>query len=178
MITSSLKAGCLARLEELATGREDDGHRGLLADLKAAPGQVSLETLLREVDMLAGVTALHLPVDLFADCSERLVEGWRARASRSYPSDLAATSQPVRLTLLAALWDLVREAKAKQQAYQARVRTVLRSSYTHNYRRMLPALLDALRYRPKARTRAPAAAPGPRHAWRSTRSCHRPRCST
>jgi hypothetical protein len=74
-----------------------------VAELKADPGQVSLETLLREVDKLASVTALQLPPGLFADCSERLVEAWRARATRSYPSDLAASPRPVRLTLLAAL---------------------------------------------------------------------------
>jgi len=161
---------------------------------------------------------------LFADCSERLVEAWRARATRSYPSDLAAAGRPVRLTLLAALcWtrqaeitdalvdqllalvhkintradkkvereltedlrrvrgkegilfrlaaaavdhpddtvrtalfpvvgegtlrELVREAKANQRAFQARVRTVLHSSYTHHYRRMLPPLLAALEFR-------------------------------
>lgn len=36
------------------------------------------------------------------DASEKLVEGWRARAAR-YPSDLWAAPRPVRLTLLAAL---------------------------------------------------------------------------
>jgi hypothetical protein len=45
------------------------------------------------------------------------------------------------------LRDLVREAKANKQAFQARVRTVLHSSYTHHYRRMLPALLAALSFR-------------------------------
>jgi len=78
-IVDRLGTDCAARLEELATGREDDGRRGLLAELKADPGQVSLETLLREVDKLAGVAALRLPPDLFVDCSERLVEAWRAR---------------------------------------------------------------------------------------------------
>ncbi|XUK60372.1 hypothetical protein ABMA10_00210 [Plantibacter sp. RU18] len=45
------------------------------------------------------------------------------------------------------LQDLVREAKANQAAFQNRVRTVLRGSYTNHYRRMLPALLSALRFR-------------------------------
>ncbi len=219
-ITERLGASCAARLEELATGREDDGRRGLLAELKADPGQVSLETLLREVDKLAGVTALRLP----PDCSERLVEAWRARASRSYPSDLATMTPPVRLTLLAALcWaraaeitdalvdlllglvhkintkaenrvekdlvedlrrvrgkegilfrlaaaavahpddtvrtalfpvvgektlrELVREAKANERVINEKTRAVLRSSYSNHYRRMLPPLLGALRFR-------------------------------
>lgn len=53
-ITVRLPDDCVARLEELAAGGEDHGRRGLLAELKADPGQVSLETLLREVDKLAG----------------------------------------------------------------------------------------------------------------------------
>jgi TnpA family transposase len=214
-----LSDDCAQRLEQLTSTDSE-----LLAALKADPGQVGLETLLREIDKLAAVKAIGLPAGLFADCSERLVEAWRARAARSYPSDLAAMTRPVRLTLLAALcWsrtgeiidalvdlllalvlkintkadrrvereliadlkrvrgkegilfrlaeaavarpddtvrkalfpvvgegtlrDLVREAKANQQVYQARVRTVLRSSYSNHYRRMLPPLLAALRFR-------------------------------
>ncbi len=161
---------------------------------------------------------------MFADASDKLVEAWRARAARSYPSDLRAAPEPVRLTLLAALCsvrqteitdalvelliglvhklnvsaerrvereltedlrrvrgkesilfqlaaaavehpdetvrkalfpvvrertlrDLVREAKANEVAFRARVRTVLRSSYSGHYRRGLPPLLAALQFR-------------------------------
>lgn len=45
------------------------------------------------------------------------------------------------------LQELVREAKANTEAFQGRVRTVLRSSYSNHYRRMLPALLAALSFR-------------------------------
>lgn len=216
-----LEPDCVVRLEALVDG---DLAHGLLAELKADPGQVGLETLLSEVDKLAAVRAIALPADLFTDASERLVAAWRARAARSYPSDLRAATAPVRLTLLASLcWTrtgeitdalvdllcalvlrintradrrvereltadlrkvrgkesilfrlagaalehpdelvrtalypvvgektlraLVAEAKANEHAFQARVRTVLRSSYSGYYRRMLPALLDALSFR-------------------------------
>ncbi|TDP33018.1 Tn3 transposase DDE domain-containing protein [Nocardia ignorata] len=162
-----------------------------------------------------------LSPDLFADASEKLVDAWRSRAARSFPSDLRDMPSPIMLTLLAALcWvrsaeitdalvdllielvhkvntradrrvekeltedlrrvrgkenilfrlaeaavdhpddivrealypvvgektlrELVKEAKANDQVFQARVRTVLRSSYSNHYRRMLPALLAAL----------------------------------
>lgn len=212
-----------ARLEDLVA--EAEGQRGgLLAELKADPGQASLDTLLREIDKLTAVRALGIPADVFADASEKLIAAWRARAARSWPSDLRAASPEVRLTLLAALcWvrqteitdvlvdllitlvhkvntraerrvereltedlrrvrgkegilfrlaeaavehpdelvrtalypvvgektlqELVREAKANERAFQARVRTVLRSSYSNHYRRMLPALLAALEFR-------------------------------
>jgi hypothetical protein len=42
------------------------------------------------------------------------------------------------------LRELVREAKANEHAFQARVRTVLRGSYSNHYRRMLPPLLAVL----------------------------------
>ena len=47
----------------------------------------------------------------------------------------------------ATLAELVREAKANENAFRARVRTVLRSSYSTRYRRMLPRLLAALQFR-------------------------------
>lgn len=219
---SRLGPVCTEAMERLvADDAAPTAGRVLLAELKADPGQVGLETLLREIDKLSAVRALGLPAGLFADASEKLVEGWRARAARSYPSDLRAAPRPVRLTLLAALcalrsseitdalvelliglihrinaradrrvsansprtyagcaarkrscsaspgppsrtrttrsglrcsrWsgektlrELVREAKANEHAFAARVRTVLRGSYSNHYRRMLPPLLAAL----------------------------------
>ncbi len=100
-----LDTASVAALEGLVT--EDAGTsssgRVLLAELKTDPGQVGSETLLREIDKLAAVRALGLPAGLFGDASEKQVEAWRARAVRSYPSDLRAAPRPVRLTLLASL---------------------------------------------------------------------------
>ena len=156
--------------------------------------------------------------------SPRIVELWRARATRAYRSDLVGSPRPVRLTQVAALCstrhteitdalvdlllglihkinthadrrvereliadlrrvrgkdqilfrvaevavehpddtirdalypvvdertlrDLVREARAEGQLFNDRVRTVLRSSYSSHYRRMLPPLLNALSFR-------------------------------
>jgi len=213
------------RLEALLSPEEGEGkERAALAEVKADPGKLSLETLLREVARLGRVRSIDLPPDLFADCSEKLVEAWRARAMRAYPTDLLDAPRTVRLTLLAALcWtrqgeitdalvdlliglihrvnaraerrverellddlrrvrnkegvlfalaqaaldrpddtvrealfpvvgestlrDLVREAKANAGAFRSRVRTVLTSSYTGHYRRMLPQLLAALDFR-------------------------------
>jgi TnpA family transposase len=47
----------------------------------------------------------------------------------------------------ATLQALVAEAKADARAYKARVRTVLTSSYTSYYRRMLPKLLAAIEFK-------------------------------
>ena len=45
------------------------------------------------------------------------------------------------------LKELVREARANERVFQQQVRTVLRSSYSNYYRRMLPKLLGALEFR-------------------------------
>jgi len=45
------------------------------------------------------------------------------------------------------LRDLVAEADADDAHFRARVRTVLRSSYSNHYRRMLPRLLETLEFR-------------------------------
>ena len=45
------------------------------------------------------------------------------------------------------LRDIVREHTSTRKEYRAKVHTVLRASYGHHYRRMLPVLLEALRFR-------------------------------
>ena len=58
------------RLEQLVAdrGEEDDegGGRGVLGELKADPGQISLDSLLAEVDKLERIRSLGLPAGLFA----------------------------------------------------------------------------------------------------------------
>ena len=79
------------------------GADGVLSALKSDPGKVGLETVLVEIDKLTAVRSVGVPDDLFVDRSEKLVEAWRARAIRMYPSDFSDTQLPVRLTLLAVL---------------------------------------------------------------------------
>lgn len=109
-----LSPATIAKLEELvggddpSAGDEHDrrgvgGGPGLLAELKADPGRLGLETLLAEIAKLERVRALGLPVDLFADTSEKRLRAWRARAGAEYPAWMRAHPAPVRLTLLAAL---------------------------------------------------------------------------
>ena len=79
------------------------GGPGLLAELKADPGRLGLETLLAEIAKLERVRALGLPDDLFADVSEKRLLAWRARAAPSTPRGCARIRPAVRVTLLAAL---------------------------------------------------------------------------
>ena len=50
----------------------------MLALVKAAPGTVSLETMLTEIEKLEAVRAVGLPVGLFSDVTPRC---WRAGVS-------------------------------------------------------------------------------------------------
>jgi hypothetical protein len=91
-----------ARLLALVTEDNEDGA-ALLASLKRDPGAVGLDSLLTEITKLNDVCKLGLPEGLFADCSEKMVAAWRARAIKMYPSDFRDTAEDVRITLLAAL---------------------------------------------------------------------------
>jgi len=69
-----------------------------------------------------------------------------AEAALEHPEDTVRTALfPV--VGEATLRELVREAKATDTAFRSRVRTVLRSSYSTYYRRMLPRLLATLEFR-------------------------------
>lgn len=238
-----IPAGAVTKLKELLTAPDPDpdsdssesassagatagGGRGFLQELKEDPGPLTLDTLLAEIVKLERVKAVGLPTDLFsfADISEKVVDGWRARAMKMYPSDFQACPEPIRLTLLAALChvrkaemidnlvelliqlvhkisvraerkvereigeefrrvhgkngilvriaqaaldlpeelvreviypvagprtlaDIVAEAKANEKVFNTRVRTKLRGSYSHHYRRGLPKLLRAVEFR-------------------------------
>ncbi len=76
---------------------------GVLASITAAAGNVSLETMLVEIDKLRAVRAVGLPSGLFADIAPVVLAGWRARAAVEDPSHLRSHPEELRLTLLAAL---------------------------------------------------------------------------
>ncbi|MEE1836194.1 DUF4158 domain-containing protein [Streptomyces sp. SP17KL33] len=105
-----------SRLEDLVVGSGGEtgegaagagsvagGGRSHFAELKTDPGAPGLESLLAEVHKLQRVRWLELPADLFADVSEKLVDAWRARASKEYPANLERMTPARRLTLLATL---------------------------------------------------------------------------
>ncbi|MEU9298733.1 Tn3 family transposase [Streptomyces sp. NPDC048266] len=116
-ISSRLTAESIERLVALVaadTDRDDETGPGgggpecgdlppVLGKVKEAPGNVSLETMLTEIDKLLAVRSIGLPADLFADVAPKVVTGWRARAAVESPSHLRTHAVPLRVTLLAAL---------------------------------------------------------------------------
>ena len=219
--------GVADRLEQLiggGTGSAVGGGERFLYELKSDPGPLGTETFIKERAKLDRVRGVGLPTELFEGWTEKLVNAWRERAARYFPSDLAASPRHIRLTLLAALChartaeitdslvelliqivlkidtraekrveaeltgdlrrvsgktgllfrmaeaavehpddtvrhviypvvgemtlqQLVKEAKADKATFNSKVRTVLRSSYSHHWRRLLPDLLAAMQFR-------------------------------
>lgn len=60
-------------------GAEGEDAPPVLGKIKEAPGNVSLETMLAEIDKLLAVRAVGLPPDLFIDIAPKVLAGWRAR---------------------------------------------------------------------------------------------------
>jgi TnpA family transposase len=111
--------------------------------------------------------------ELLADL--RRVRGKQAILFRMAEAALAHPDHTVRDALYpvvpeATLVELVKEADANENAFRARVRTVLRSSYSTHYRRMLPRLLGALEFRSNNLAHRPIIAA----LGLLARYCHRP----
>jgi hypothetical protein len=85
-------------------GAEDeDDVESVFSDIKAHPGNVSLNSLLDEISKLKQVRAVGVPASVFAGIGVQVINAWRARASAASPSHLRRFDAPVRRVLLAAL---------------------------------------------------------------------------
>ena len=100
-MTSRLPPEVASRLVTLiAAGEDEEGRAGIggvpsvLALIKTDPGNVSLESMLTEIDKLLAVRAVGVPAEVFAGVAPRVLAGWRLRA---HPNPAKT------LTLLAAL---------------------------------------------------------------------------
>jgi hypothetical protein len=67
------------------------------------PGNVSLESMLREIRKLTAIRAIGLPAWLFADVAPKVLASWRQRAAVQSPSHLRRRSDEAAATLLSAL---------------------------------------------------------------------------
>jgi hypothetical protein len=196
----------------------------VFSQLKTDPGPVGLASVLTELEKLAHLRRLDLPVDLFADVPPKILQGYCLRAATEPPREMRVHPAPIRYTLMAAfcrqrhqevidalvellirlvhrisvraekhvvkellsdlqrvhgkttllfklaeaaldhprgivnevlypivgeptLAALVKEYRAQGPAYRHHVHTLVRSSYRHHYRRMVPLMLDALTFR-------------------------------
>ena len=124
LIAERVAAAAVARLEALITV-SDDEDEDVLSLIKAAPGNVSLDTMLVEISKLEAIRAVGLPADLFAGIAPNVIAGWRARAMVESPSHLREHPQPTKLALLCALL-YTREQEVTDSLAQLLISTVHR----------------------------------------------------
>jgi len=127
LIADRLDAVVVARLEALIAVSDDDDSEdeNVLGLIKAAPGNVSLETMLVEISKLEAIRAIGLPADLFDGIDARIIAGWRARAAVESPVHLREHPQPTKLALLCALLHL-REREVTDALAQLLISTIHR----------------------------------------------------
>jgi hypothetical protein len=228
-ISSQLSTETLARIDALVSTSNalEEQHAPQPSDfnnLKADPGRVGLDSLLKEIDKLQTIRQLELPENLFANISPKILHHYRQRASTEPPRELRRHPDPIRYTLVSVfcwlrsqeitdslvelliqivhrisiraerkvekeliadfkrvsgknnilfrmatasldypeecvkdviypvvspstLQNLVKEFKSSGPTYRERVYTVMRASYLHHYRRMVPQILDVFEFR-------------------------------
>jgi hypothetical protein len=126
VILERLDSVTVARLETLiAVNDEEEREEDVLSLIKAAPGNVSLETMLTETSKLEAIRAVGLPADLFAGIAPNVMVVWRARAAVESPVHLREHPQPTRLALPCALLAL-REREVTDALAQLLIATVHR----------------------------------------------------
>ena len=104
-IAGRLSGQSVARLLALI-GTGDDGEDedpDLLRMIKAAPGPVSLASMLAETGKLTAIGSFGLPEDLFRDVAPRVLKEWRDQAMTESPSHLRDHADDLKVALLAAL---------------------------------------------------------------------------
>ncbi|MET9064090.1 hypothetical protein [Streptosporangium sandarakinum] len=82
---------------------DDDTDSDLLALIRSAPGNVSLESMMTEIRKLAAVRSIELPPELFADVAPKVLAAWRVRAAVEAPSHMRTHPRGLTVLLLAAL---------------------------------------------------------------------------
>jgi hypothetical protein len=164
-IVARLSAESITTIEQLLLVADagDGETESVLALIKSAPGNVSLETMFVEIEKLEAVRAVGLPAGLFSDVTPRVLADWRQRASVESPSHLREHPRALRLTLLAALlW--ARERELTDTLVDLLIAT-------------FQALRDQLGVRPNSRPRPSACRPAPaspRRCLRASGSSRRP----
>ncbi len=163
--------------EKLVTAWRDRAARCFPSDLATSPRQVRLTLLAslchaRTAEITDSLVELLIQLVLKIDTrAERRVEkeliedlkrvtGKKGILYRVAEAAVAYPDETVRRVIYpvageATLRELAKEAKAERAVFNSKVRTVLRGSYSHHYRRLLPDLLAALEFRANNTTHRP-----------------------
>jgi hypothetical protein len=164
-------------MEKLVTAWRDRAARCFPSDLAESPRRVRL-TLLAALCHARTTEITDSLVELLIQLVQKIDTRAEKRVEKELTADLkrvtgktgilyrvaeAAVAYPdetVRRVIYpvageATLRELAKEAKAERAVFNSKVRTVLRGSYSHHYRRLLPDLLAALEFRGNNTTHRP-----------------------
>jgi hypothetical protein len=104
---------CREQLVQLSTAEPDSGNDArldsaeatnhVLALIKSSPGNVSLASMLTEIEKLRSVRSFRLPSNVFEGVAPRMVSKWCAQALIESPSHLRRHREELTVVLLAAL---------------------------------------------------------------------------
>jgi TnpA family transposase len=106
-VHAQIPVSCRAAMDELlrTTARDECSPGGGVtpfAELRADPGRVSLESVLREIAKLERIASLGLPGDLFRDVPPKVLQKYRLRVASEQPREVRMHAEAVRHTLVAA----------------------------------------------------------------------------
>jgi hypothetical protein len=102
-ISSQLSTETLARIDALVSTSKALEEQAVpqpsdFNNLKADPGRVGLDSLLKEIDKLQTIRQLKLPENLLASTSPKILHHYRQRASTEPPRELRRHPDPIRYT--------------------------------------------------------------------------------
>lgn len=82
----------------------DNDQQTSFNELKADPGRIGVDTVLKEVNKLRTIRNLQLPNDLFKDIPPKVLKKYRQRVSTEDLRELRRHPDPIRYTLLSAFF--------------------------------------------------------------------------
>ena len=98
----------LTDYDENEVDRNNDEDTISFSDLKADPGRIGLESVLKEVTKLRTIQQIDLPDNLFNNISQKILNKYKQRAVTEDLRELRRHSEPVRYTLISVFFWLRR----------------------------------------------------------------------
>ena len=96
-------ASCLSQASKVLMDQSLGGVEGVVnfGDIKAGPGRVRLDSVLKEVEKLSFIRSLHLPIKTFAAFNAKVLQRYRQRVNSESAWEVKQHSENIRYGLYA-----------------------------------------------------------------------------
>lgn len=96
-------ANCLSVESKILMGQSLDGVEGVVnfSDIKADPGRVGLDSVLKEVEKISFIRSLHLPVETFSSFNTKVLQRYRQRVNSESAWEVKQHPETIRYGLFA-----------------------------------------------------------------------------